>query len=195
MSLVLLALSSTCAAAFTPAAIAGYTLHAGVDITAANDTAFGALCQSKAFFDFPSVWTTPSAVCDLVRCPRFGLRAGAKSKAGPYCVKGWAVANTTVDSYVSATTCGYGTTAKTLSGSCNDPVAKYTHCPNGGGDTMPLASVAGNAAALAKACGADTKCCGFLARRDGTGGTTLQYGFAGNRYLGFDSYTRIPADQ
>ena len=93
------------------------------------------------------------SVCDLVGCPRFGLRAGAdvKTKTGPYCVKGWVV-NASVNSFLSQKTCGLAANgteivATTLSGSCNDPDAKYTLCPNGGGDTQPLGSVASGPAA------------------------------------------------
>ena len=178
----------------TSSALAKYTLHSGVDITLANDTAFGGLCADNTLGSVPTVWKVPSAMCDLVRCPRFGLRAGAQSTAGPYCVKGWATSdNRTVDSYLSSTTCGYGAAATTVRGSCNDPEASYTRCPNGGGDTMILESFAsGGPAELAETCDADVRCCGFLARRDGTGGSTLQYGYAGNRFIGFDSFTRIP---
>ncbi len=168
-----------------------------------NDTAFGNLCAgspgSQDFYEGASsggrLWKTPTAICDLVGCPRFGLRAGAKSDAGPYCVKGWVV-NASIDSYLSQTTCGIGANgsvvaAQTVSGSCNDPDAKYTLCPHGGGDTMPLRSATGSAPELAKVCAANKECVGFIARVDGSGGVLLQYGYGGNKYTGYTTYTRI----
>lgn len=168
-----------------------------------NDTAFGNLCasglDSAAFYDGASsggkLWRTPTAVCDLVGCPRFGLRAGAKSDAGPYCIKGWAV-NTSVDSYLSQKTCGLAANgsvlaATTRSGSCNDPDAKYTLCPNGGGDTRPLSRASGSAVELAKACDANKECVGFISRVDGSGGVLLHYGYGSSAYTGFTTYTRI----
>jgi len=168
-----------------------------------NDTAFGNLCAgtpgSAAFYNGASsggrLWKTPTAICDLVGCPRFGLRARATSDAGPYCVKGWVV-NASVDSFLSQKTCGLGANgslvaAVTLSGSCNDPSAKYTLCPNGGGDTMPLSSASGSAAQLAKACDSNKACVGFIARVDGSGGVLLEYGYGGNKYTGYTTYTRI----
>lgn len=91
-----------------------------------------------------------------------GLRAGAdvKTKAGPYCIKGWVV-NTSINSFLSQRTCGLAANgteiaATTLSGSCNDPEAKYTVCPNGGGDTQPLSTMPSGAAAdLGKVCDAN----------------------------------------
>ena len=83
--------------------------------------------------------------------------------------------------------------AQTLAGSCNDPTAQYTVCPDGGGDTMPLRAVAGgSAAALATACDQNKQCVGFLAWKPGGGGVLLRYGYGGNSYAGYTSYTRIP---
>jgi len=92
-------------AAATTSSFPGYSAHLGVDITGANDTAFGSLCENAAFFGgFESdgrLWREPTAVCDLVGCPRLGLRGGARvGSAGPYCIKGWVV-NETIDSYLS----------------------------------------------------------------------------------------------
>ena len=192
-----MAAAALSAAASSAISLPGYTTHAGVDITGANDTAFGGLCagpSSAAFYGGASsggrLWKVPTAVCDLVGCPRFGLRAGAPSKAGPYCIKGW-VFNASVDSFISQKTCGGGIAATTVSGGCNDPDARYTLCPNGGGDTQLLARATGDAAAMANTCDANKQCVGFVGRRDGSGGVLLHYGYGGNAYTGYTTYTRI----
>ena len=106
--------------------------------------------------------------------------------------------NASVNSFLSQKTCGIGSNgsvlaARTISGSCNDPDAKYTLCPHGGGDTMPLRNAPGSAAELAKTCDANKECVGFLAKVDGSGGVLLQYGYGGNKYTGYTTYTRIVA--
>lgn len=182
-----------------PPQFPSYTTHAGVDIIGPNDGAFGGLCQNDAFFNAPSknLWREPTAVCDLLGCPRFGLRAGAPSLHGPYCIKGW-VQNASVTSYLSQIRCGVSSDgsairAKTVNGSCNDPEARYTVCPDGGGDTMPLATVQGKPETVEKTCSANPKCVGFQLVSGG-GGTLLQYGFSGNPYTGYATFTRIPRE-
>jgi hypothetical protein len=186
------------------APISGFSMFAGIDITGANDGAFGGLCENVHFYATASkaLWRTPSAVCDLLGCPRFGLRAGAKSMAGPYCIKGW-VTNTSVNSFLSQTTCGVGPdngsviAATTVNGSCNDPAARYTVCPHGGGDTRFLARTTkgSSAAAIAAACRANKQCVGFVSPSGGSAGDTgmlLQYGSGESLYANYSTYTRIP---
>ena len=84
-----------------------------------------------------------------------------------------------------------------MNGSCNDPTARYTLCPDGAGTLtalQPLPSRA-TAAEAAKACAADPKCAGFVVGA-GVKSATLEYGLAGiGSYTGFASYVRIPAGQ
>ena len=186
----------------TQLAVVNFSLFAGVDITGANDNAFGGLCENSEFYNAHStaLWRRPTAVCDLVHCPRFGLRAGAHGPGGPYCIKGW-VKNSSMNSYLSQRTCGVSgdgsvVAARTINGSCNDPSAQYTVCPDGGGDTMPLLSLVGaSAASVATICEKHPECVGFLAPTTDLSGavyTLLQYGFNGNHYRNYTTYTRIP---
>ena len=95
--------------------------------------------------------------------------------------------------YLSQTVCGDGVQANTVDGSCNDPAAKYTMCPNGAGTLEPLQPLpaGGTPAAAAKACAADRGCVGFVV--GGPSSTTLRYGLKGiGAYKGYASYTRIP---
>ena len=61
--------------------IAGYSQFPGVDITQGNDDAYGGLCTNDGLLQTKSVWETPTALCDLLDCPRFGTFGGYASQA------------------------------------------------------------------------------------------------------------------
>jgi|EP01046_Picozoa_sp_COSAG06_P008390 hypothetical protein len=181
--------------------IKGYSQF-NVDISLSNDDAYGGLCTNEALVGTSSVWDTPTALCDLLDCPRFGTFGGnGRPAPGPppkdtgYCIKGWGGSSGTHShSYLSQSRCGGGVVAKTVNGSCNRPGARYTMCPNGAGTTLPIEVLPGHKTAeqAAVACDHDARCVGFTLK----GGTAslLSYGLKGiGPYTGYASYTRIPA--
>lgn len=182
-------------------AIANFSRFAGIDISLENDDAFGGLCTNKALHQTKGVWETPTALCDLLNCPRFGTFGGdGPPPPGPpprgmgYCIKGWGQPSTPTHSYLSQTRCGGGVAAKTVTGGCNRPTARYTMCPNGAGTTQIIETLAGGTTAeqASVACEHDARCVGFTV--NSIGANLLSYGLKGvGPYTGYASYTRIPS--
>lgn len=182
--------------------IAGYSQFPGIDITVSDDTAYGGLCTNDAILQTSSVWEAPTALCDLLDCPRFGTFGGnGRPPPGPppkgagYCIKGWVKSSSAVSthSYLSQTRCGGTVMAKTVNGTCNRPSARYTMCPDGAGTTQVIQVIPGNSSAEqgAKACERSKNCVGFTL----IGGVVslLGYGLKGvGSYVGYASFTRIP---
>ena len=182
--------------------IAGYSQFPGIDITIGDDTAYGGLCTNDALLRTSSVWEEPTALCDLLDCPRFGTFGGnGKPAPGPppkgagYCIKGWGKSSSpgSTYSYLSQTRCGGGVVAKTVNGTCNRRSARYTVCPNGAGTTQVIQVLPGRSSAEqgAAACERSTSCVGFTLI--GSVVSLLSYGLKGvGSYAGYESYTRIP---
>jgi hypothetical protein len=182
--------------------IANYSQFSGIDITLDPD-AYGGLCTNEALHKTKSVWETPTALCDLLNCPRFGTFGGnGRPLPGPplkglgYCIKGWGETSTPTHSYLSQTRCGGGVAAKTVFGGCNRPTARYTLCPNGAGTTQVIGTLPGSITTeqASVACERDARCVGFTL--DSGGANLLSYGLKGvGLYTGYASYTRIPSGQ
>lgn len=184
--------------------VAGYSQFPGIDISVnTDDKAYGGLCTNEALLATSSVWESPTALCDLLNCPRFGTFGGSgRPPPGPppkgagYCIKGWATSSGTEStySYLSQTRCGGGVTAKTVNGTCNRPSARYTMCPNGAGTTQVIQVLPGHLSAeqAAAACERSASCVGFTL--SGGVASLLGYGLKGvGSYAGYESYTRIPS--
>lgn len=83
--------------------------------------------------------------------------------------------NSTVDSYLSNTTCGGGVAPKFVQGSAVDPSAVWMVCPNTDVPYSRLATYQLPPLLLAESCRAMSKCAGFIASADGQWGSLLAH--------------------